>query len=36
VAAVVGTIRQLGLEELIDSTPSRQRDLVTAMITASA
>jgi hypothetical protein len=32
VAAVLGTVRQLGLEELIDSAPSRQRDLVVAMI----
>jgi hypothetical protein len=31
VAAVLGTARQLGLEELIDPEPSRQRDLVTAM-----
>lgn len=35
VAAVLGTIRELGLEELIDATGSRQRDLVTAMITAA-
>jgi len=35
VAAVLGTIRSLGLEELIDPAPSRQRDLVTAMITAA-
>ena len=35
VAAVVGTIRELGLEQLIDPAPSRQRDLVTAMITAA-
>jgi hypothetical protein len=34
VAAVLGTARQLGLEELIDSEPSRQRDLVTAMAVA--
>src|SRR5512135_3182802 len=34
VAAVLGTIRQLGLEELIDPVPSRQRDLVTAMAVA--
>ena len=34
VAAVLGTARQLGLEELIDSAPSRQRDLVTAMTVA--
>ncbi|MGV7852453.1 IS1634 family transposase, partial [Mycobacterium kansasii] len=30
VAAVLGTTRALGVEELIDSTPSRRRDLVTA------
>jgi hypothetical protein len=35
VAAVLGTIRQLGVEQLIDPAPSRQRDLVTAMITAA-
>src|SRR6266571_5154965 len=35
VAAVLGTIRNLGLEELIAPAPSRQRDLVTAMITAA-
>src|SRR2546429_5615094 len=34
VAAVLGTARQLGLEELIDPVPSRQRDLVTAMTAA--
>jgi hypothetical protein len=34
VAAVLGTIRGLGLEELIDPVPSRQRDLVTAMMVA--
>jgi hypothetical protein len=34
VAAVLGTIRDLGLEELIDPEPSRQRDLVTAMTVA--
>ena len=34
VAAVLGTARQLGLEELIDPVPSRQRDLVTAMAVA--
>src|SRR5438034_5995162 len=33
-AAVLGTLRQLGLEELIDPEPSRQRDLVTAMAVA--
>jgi hypothetical protein len=35
VAAVLGTIRSLGLEELVGGEPSRQRDLVTAMITAA-
>jgi hypothetical protein len=35
VAAVLGTMRGLGLEELIDPEPSRQRDLVAAMITAA-
>jgi hypothetical protein len=35
VAAVLGTIRELGLEELIGPQPARQRDLVTAMITAA-
>ncbi len=34
VAAVLGTARQLGLPELIDPTPSRHRDLVTAMAVA--
>jgi hypothetical protein len=34
VAAVLGTLRQLGLEELIDPVPSRQRDLVVAMAVA--
>src|SRR5712691_7113148 len=34
VAAVLGTARNLGLEELIDPVPSRQRDLVTAMAVA--
>ena len=34
VAAVLGTVRQLGLEELIDAAPSRSRDLVTAMTVA--
>ena len=34
VAAVLGTARALGLEELIDPEPSRQRDLVTAMVVA--
>jgi hypothetical protein len=33
-AAVLGTARQLGLEELIDPAPSRSRDLVTAMAVA--
>src|SRR5207302_3092772 len=31
VAAVLGTARALGLAELIDPVPSRQRDLVVAM-----
>jgi DDE family transposase len=35
VAAVLGTIRELGLEELIDPVGSRQRDLVTAMTAAA-
>ena len=34
VAAVLGTARALGLEELIDPVGSRQRDLVTAMAVA--
>jgi len=34
VAAVLGTIRELGLDELIDPAPSRARDLVTAMVVA--
>jgi Transposase DDE domain len=34
VAAVLGTARQLGLDELIDPAPSRHRDLVTAMAVA--
>ena len=34
VAAVLGTARRLGIEELIDAAPSRQRDLVTAMLVA--
>jgi DDE family transposase len=34
VAAVLGTARALGLEELIDPAPSRQRDLVVAMAVA--
>ncbi|EID13377.1 transposase [Mycobacterium xenopi RIVM700367] len=34
VAAVLGTARRLGIEELIDPTPSRRRDLVVAMLVA--
>jgi transposase len=34
VAAVLGTARALGVEELIDPAPSRRRDLVTAMLVA--
>jgi hypothetical protein len=34
VAAVLGTARRLGVEELIDPAPSRWRDLVTAMLVA--
>ncbi|MGC8628411.1 MAG: IS1634 family transposase, partial [Acidimicrobiales bacterium] len=34
VAAVLGTLRRLGLKELISPEPSRQRDLVVAMICA--
>jgi Transposase DDE domain len=34
VAAVLGTARQLGLDELIDHAPSRHRDLVMAMAVA--
>jgi hypothetical protein len=34
VAAVLGTLRDLGLEELIDPVPSRHRDLATAMAVA--
>src|SRR5512147_1648355 len=34
VAAVLGTARRLGIEELIDATPSRKRNLVTAMLVA--
>ena len=34
VAAVLGTVRRLGIEELIDPTPSRRRDLVVAMLVA--
>src|SRR6266487_5307195 len=33
-AAVLGTLRDLGLEQLIDPAPSRCRDLVTAMAVA--
>lgn len=32
VAAVLGTARKLGLEALLDAQPSRQRDLVVAMV----
>ena len=34
VAAVLGTARALGMEELIDPAPSRRRDLVCAMLVA--
>ena len=34
VAAVLGTARRLGIEELIDPAPSRQRNLVVAMLIA--
>jgi Transposase DDE domain len=34
VAAVLGTARALGIDELLDSVPSRQRDLVMAMLVA--
>jgi transposase len=34
VAAVVGSLRQLGLESILDAEPSRQRDLCVAMIAA--
>src|SRR5712672_4742639 len=34
VAAVLGSARRLGIEELIDPAPSRWRDLVTAMLIA--
>src|ERR1700682_2726715 len=34
VAAVLGTARALGLEELTDAAPSRRRDLVTAILVA--
>jgi hypothetical protein len=36
VAAVLGTLRALGLEQVIDPEPSRRRDLVVAMIVAAA
>jgi hypothetical protein len=35
VAAVLGTIRSLGLEQVIGPAGSRRRDLVTAMVTAA-
>ncbi len=35
VAAVLGSARRLGVEELIDPIPSRRRDLVTAMLIAA-
>ena len=35
VAAVLGTARRLGVEELIDAAPSRRRDLVCAMVVAA-
>ena len=35
VAAVLGTARQVGVEELIDPVPSRRRDLVVAMLVAA-
>jgi Transposase DDE domain len=34
VAAVLGTARRLGIEQLIDPAPSRRRDLVLAMLAA--
>ncbi len=34
VAAILGTARKLGLEALLDGQPSRQRDLVLAMVVA--
>lgn len=34
VAAVLGTLRQLGLDKIIASRPSRQRDLIIALIVA--
>jgi transposase len=35
VAAVLGSARRLGIEKLIDASPSRRRDLVTAMLVAA-
>jgi hypothetical protein len=35
VAAVLGSAEKLGMAELIDATPSRQRDLVMALLTAT-
>ena len=35
VAAVLGSAQRLGIEELIDSAPSRRRDLVVAMLIAA-
>ena len=35
VAAVLGSARRLGIEELIDPSPARRRDLVTAMLIAA-
>ena len=34
VAAVLGSAQRLGMQELIDATPSRKRDLVAAMLVA--
>src|SRR5207247_11103352 len=34
VAAVLGTIRKLGIAQMIDAAPSRQRELVVAMVVA--
>ena len=34
VAAIIGSLRKLGLDRLLDDEPSRQRDLVVAMIAA--
>src|SRR5215831_16350352 len=34
VAAVVGSLRQLGLDSILDKEPGRQRDLCVAMIAA--